>query len=240
MEHENKYRVLLVDDETDILEFLGYNLEKAGYEVYSATNGRIALETALRVRPHIVILDVMMPDMDGIETCEEIRRFKELDNTMVLFLTARAEDYSQIAEFTAGGDDYVSKPIRPKVLLSRIAALLRRTLADTPATRPETDTTGGKEGKEGKEGIRIDRERFLITCNGKEMILPKKEFELLELLMSKPEKVFTREEIFNKIWDNAAIVGERTIDVHIRKLREKIGEGFIRTVKGIGYRFSDL
>ena len=240
MEHENKYRVLLVDDETDILEFLGYNLEKAGYEVYSATNGRIALETALRVRPHIVILDVMMPDMDGIETCEEIRRFKELDNTMVLFLTARAEDYSQIAGFTAGGDDYVSKPIRPNVLLSRIAALLRRTLADTPATRPETATTGGKEGKEGKEGIRIDRERFLITCNGKEMILPKKEFELLELLMSKPEKVFTREEIFNKIWDNAAIVGERTIDVHIRKLREKIGEGFIRTVKGIGYRFSDL
>lgn len=232
MEQGKKFKVLLVDDEPDILEFLGYNLEKAGYEVYSATNGRFAIETALKIHPHLVILDVMMPDMDGIETCEEIRKYQELNNTIVLFLTARAEDYSQIAGFTAGGDDYVSKPVKPKVLLSRIAALLRRASPYTPALARDATSI------DNPAGIIIDRERFLIICKGKEMVLPKKEFELLSLLLSKPEKVFTREEIFNRIWDNTAIVGERTIDVHIRKLREKIGDDYIKTVKGVGYRFS--
>lgn len=233
MEKENKYRVLLVDDEPDILEFLSYNLEKAGYEVFSDTNGRAAIETSLRTRPHLVILDVMMPEMDGIETCEEIRRYKELDNTLVLFLTARAEDYSQIAGFTAGADDYVSKPIKPRVLLSRIAALLRRRASFTPVTEIPALPADSKN-----TGIVIDRERYMIVCDGSEMLLPKKEFELLNLLMSKPEKVFTREEIFSRIWDSTAIVGERTIDVHIRKLREKIGDSYIKTVKGVGYRFS--
>lgn len=232
MEKGNKYKVLLVDDEPDILEFLSYNLEKAGYEVYSATNGRTAIEIALKIHPHLVILDVMMPDMDGIETCEEIRKYQELSNTLVLFLTARAEDYSQIAGFTAGADDYVSKPVKPKVFLSRIAALLRRRGQYSPEKKQEATFT------DNKSGIVIDRERFLIICRGKEMVLPKKEFELLSLLMSKPEKVFTREEIFSRIWDNTAIVGERTIDVHIRKLREKIGDEYIKTVKGVGYRFT--
>jgi two-component system alkaline phosphatase synthesis response regulator PhoP len=232
MEKGNKYKVLLVDDEPDILEFLSYNLERAGYEVYSATNGRVAIEIALKIHPHLVILDVMMPDMDGIETCEEIRKYKELNNSLILFLTARAEDYSQIAGFTAGADDYVSKPIKPRVLISRIAALLRRTGQYAPEQKEETTFI------DNKSGIVIDRERFLIICKGKEMILPKEEFELLSLLMSKPEKVFTREEIFSRIWDNTAIVGERTIDVHIRKLREKIGDDYIKTIKGVGYRFS--
>ncbi|MFO7574930.1 MAG: response regulator transcription factor [Bacteroidales bacterium] len=232
MEKGNKYKVLLVDDEPDILEFLSYNLEKAGYEVYSATNGRVAIEIALKIHPHLVILDVMMPDMDGIETCEEIRKYKELNNTLILFLTARAEDYSQIAGFTAGADDYVSKPIKPRVLISRIAALLRRASQHAPFPAKEATFI------DDKSGIVIDRERFLVICKGKEMGLPKKEFELLSLLMSKPEKVFTREEIFSRIWDNTAIVGERTIDVHIRKLREKLGDEYIKTVKGVGYRFS--
>lgn len=217
------YRILLVDDERDILEFLSYNLKKEGYEIHTALNGRDAIEIANKIHPHLILLDVMMPDMDGIETCEEIRKNKELDNTIVAFLTARAEDYSQIAGFEVGGDDYIAKPIKPKVLVSRIKALLKR--IEQPVK------------SEDNRKIFIDKERFLVIKNGQEIALPRKEFELLSLLYSKPQKVFTRDEIYTAVWGDEVIVGDRTIDVHIRKLREKIGDEHIRTLKGIGYKF---
>ncbi len=223
----SNYKILLVDDEPDILEFLSYNLKKEGYTVFTAVNGKEGLAVAKTEIPNLIILDVMMPDMDGIETCREIREIPGLKNVMIAFLTARNEDYSQIAGFDVGADDYINKPIKPRVLISRIKALLRRS-----GTTESTSTDKVDMG-----GIKIDRERYLVIQNGVEINLPKKEFELLDLLASKPGKVFTREVILDKVWGGDVIVGDRTIDVHIRKLREKLGEDFIRTVKGIGYTF---
>jgi two-component system alkaline phosphatase synthesis response regulator PhoP len=227
------YKILLVDDEPDILEFLSYNLKKAGYEIFQANTGKEAIEIAREVLPHLVLLDVMMPEMDGIETCEELRTYPDLNKCVIAFLTARSEDYSQIAGFEAGGDDYIAKPVKPKVLLSRIKALLKRT--DTFTGEP-TD----KEEKSDlpQNDIIIDKERYIVTKGKEEFILPKKEFELLALLMSKPDKVFTRDDIFHSVWGDNIIVGDRTIDVHIRKLREKIGDDYIKTLKGIGYKYT--
>lgn len=225
---EKIFKILVVDDEPDILEFLSYNLEKEGFQVETAENGKQALEKAKKNHPDIVLLDVMMPEMDGIETCRTMREMPQFEHTIIAFLTARTEDYSQIAGFETGADDYISKPIKPRVLVSRLRALLRR-----------------YEAKESKSSfldvgnIQIDRERYLIIFNGKEMAVPRKEFELLYLLASKPGKVFKRDEILNEIWGRDIIVGDRTIDVHIRKLREKLGEDLIKTVKGIGYKFED-
>lgn len=220
-----KHKILLVDDEKDILEFLGYNLKKEGYIVVTARNGKEAISMAKSEKPHLIILDVMMPKMDGIETCSEIKAIPELSNTIVIFLTARGEDYSQIAGFDAGADDYITKPVKPKVLISRIKALLRR------YKEPE------KPIEEIKlKNITIDKERYVIIKDEQEISLPKKEFELLILLASKPTKVFTREEIFTKVWGNDVIVGDRTIDVHVRKIREKVGLKSIKTIKGVGYK----
>lgn len=224
----NEYKILLVDDEPDILEFLSYNLKKEGYTVFTANNGKEGLAVAKMEIPHLIILDVMMPDMDGIETCREIREISELKKVMIAFLTARNEDYSQIAGFDVGADDYINKPIKPRVLISRIKALLRRQIEFAENATNEKVDMGG---------IKIDRERYLVIQNGTEINLPKKEFELLDLLASKPGKVFTRDVILDKVWGGDVVVGDRTIDVHIRKLREKLGENFIRTVKGIGYTF---
>ena len=224
---ENKdYTILLVDDEPDILEFLGYNLKKEGFQVHTALNGREAITRAASLHPHLIILDVMMPEMDGIETCRELKTNPELSRTIIAFLTARSEDYSQLAGFDAGGDDYIAKPIKPSLLISRVKALLRR----YHITEEQTDAY--RIGN-----LQIDRERFLVLRNGEKVVLPKKEFELLSLLTSKPNKVFTREEIFAAVWGPNVVVGDRTIDVHVRKLREKIGMENIKTVKGVGYKF---
>jgi len=219
-------KILIVDDEQDILELLKYNLEKEGYTIFTAGNGKEAIASAKKNKPDLVLLDVMMPEMDGIETCSAIREIPDLKNILIAFLTARSEDYSQIAGFESGADDYITKPIKPKVLISRIKALARR------LNGGEVDDAMIERG-----GIKIDRERYLIIKDGKEIVLPRKEFELLSLLFSKPGKVFKRESILESVWGEDVIVGDRTIDVHIRKLREKIGEDFIKTVKGIGYRF---
>ncbi len=223
----DKHKILLVDDEEDILDFLSYNLKKEGFIVFCASNGRLALKIARQEIPHLIILDVMMPEIDGIETCNELRKIDELKNVIIAFLTARGEDYSQIAGFDAGADDYITKPIRPKVLISRIKALLKRT---------EISTTAQVRTKYGD--IEIDTDRYLIFKNGEEINLPKKEFALFNLLFSKPDKVFTRTDIYSKIWGDDIIVGDRTIDVHIRKLREKIGDEYIKTIKGVGYKFT--
>ncbi len=224
------YRVLIVDDEPDILEFVGYNLRKEGYEVYTAANGRDGVEKALEIIPHLILLDVMMPEMDGIETCREIRKHDNLQNTIIAFLSARGEDYSQIAGFEAGADDYITKPIRMNLLLSRVKAILKRAEQASPDNSPAPDPN---------RSVMMDRERFIVIKDGEEIVLPRKEFNLLELLYSKPHKVFTREEIFSQVWGNDVIVGDRTIDVHIRKLREKIGDEHIVTVKGVGYKYED-
>jgi two-component system alkaline phosphatase synthesis response regulator PhoP len=224
---QKTHKILLVDDEIDILEFLSYNLKKEGYEVYTATNGDSAIKIALSHLPHLILMDVMMPGKDGVATCEELRTYPQLDNSIIAFLTARAEDYSQIAGFEAGADDYINKPIKPKVLQTRIKALLKRSEVAQQDIRREKTVND----------LIIDKERFVVIKNGRELTLPKKEFELLALLMSKPEKVFGREEIFNYVWGDDIIVGDRTIDVHIRKLREKIGDEYIRTLKGVGYKF---
>lgn len=224
-----KYDLLLVDDELDVLEFISYNLRKEGFNVHTANNGKDAIKIAQDVHPQLILLDVMMPEMDGIETCEEIRKIPSLKNTLVAFLTARGEDYSQIAGFEAGGDDYVTKPIKPKVLVSRIKALLKRINPNEIEITPPIESA--------KKNLVIDKERFIIINNGTEIVLPKKEFELLTLLHSRPQKVFTRDEIFSLIWGDDIIVGDRTIDVHIRKLREKIGDDHIVTIKGVGYKY---
>jgi len=226
------HKILLVDDEPDVLEFIGYNLKKAGYEVYTTPNGKEAIKKAREIIPHLILLDVMMPEMDGVETCEEIRKDPNLQNTIIAFLTARGEDYSQIAGFEAGGDDYITKPIKPKVLNSRIKALLKR-YNETESPKEQESTIIEKPD------LTIDKERYIVKKGDEELILPKKEFELLLLLISKPDKVFTRDEIFYSIWGDNVVVGDRTIDVHVRKLREKIGDHHIKTIKGVGYKYVD-
>ena len=220
-------KILLVDDEPDILEILRYNLSSQGYQVYTAKNGIEEVEKAKKKNPHLIILDVMMPEMDGIEACEIIRNTKGLENTIITFLTARGEDYSQVAGFDAGADDYITKPIKPKLLVSKIKALLRR-LSEEKSQSEDILKVGN---------IEINREEYKVINKGKEIILPRKEFELLALLASKPDKVFKREVILDKVWGQEVVVGGRTIDVHIRKLREKIGDNHFKTVKGVGYKF---
>ena len=221
--------ILLVDDEPDILDIISYNLKAEGYKVKTASSGREGVEKAKKVRPDLILLDVMMPEMDGIEACEQIRKTPGLEHTIIAFLTARGEDYSQVAGFEVGADDYIAKPVKPKVLTSRLKALLRRRPSE-PATLEERTTLGD---------MVIDIERYHIEIKGKVVELPRKEFELLGLLASKPGKVFTRDEIMDRIWGTQVIVGGRTIDVHIRKLREKIGDERIKTIKGVGYKFED-
>ncbi|GGZ56196.1 MULTISPECIES: response regulator transcription factor [Mesonia] len=218
--------ILLVDDEPDILEIVGYNLSSEGYQVITAENGIKAVKLAKKKKPDLIILDVMMPEMDGIEACEQIRKIPELQNTIITFLTARGEDYSQVAGFDAGADDYITKPIKPKLLISKVKALLRRLKAEEGE---ENITTIGE--------LTINRDEYKILKGKEEIILPRKEFELLSLLASNPGKVFKREDILNKVWGNEVVVGGRTIDVHIRKLREKIGDKKFKTVKGVGYKF---
>jgi two-component system alkaline phosphatase synthesis response regulator PhoP len=223
---KSDYKILLVDDEPDILEFVGYNIRKEGYTLFTASNGKDAILTAKKVIPHLIILDIMMPGIDGIETCVELRKIDVLKTTLIAFLTARSEDFSQIAGLDAGGDDYIPKPIKPRVLMSRVNALLRR----SPGTiERESRTVLGD--------IIIDREKYIILKKGREINLPRKEFELLELLTSKPDKVFTREQIFEEVWGNDVIVGDRTIDVHIRRIREKLETDNIKTIKGVGYKY---
>ncbi|MEI6019503.1 MAG: response regulator transcription factor [Bacteroidota bacterium] len=219
-------KILLVDDEPDIVEFLGYNLKKEGYDILTANNGKDAIEIAKKELPHLIILDVMMPDMDGIETCREIREQKGLQDVLIAFLTARSEDYTQIAGFEVGADDYITKPIKPRVFVSRVKALLRR-LQNTATS--EANMEFGE--------IRIDKDKHSVFKGTTEISLPKKEFKLFALLSSKPGKVFTREFILDQVWGDEVVVGDRTIDVHIRKLREKLGDDYFKTVKGVGYKF---
>lgn len=228
----DKYKVLVVDDEEDILEFLSFALQKDGFEVKTTNSGIKAIPLAQEYKPDIIILDVMMPGIDGIETCIELRAIKELENTMIVFLTARNEDYSQIAGFNAGADDYVSKPIKPKVLSSRLNALLRR--------RVNTNQGVVENGNIlVLDGLIIDKDRYTVKVQGTEVVLSKKEFELLYFLASKPNKVFTRDEIYSAVWEDGVIVGERTIDVHIRKLRDKLKIDNIKTYKGVGYKYEE-
>jgi two-component system alkaline phosphatase synthesis response regulator PhoP len=221
------FKIILIDDEKDILEFVSYNLKREGFEVLTARNGKDGIELAKAEKPHLILLDVMMPGMDGIETCNVIRENDELSGVLVALLTARGEDYSQVAGFDAGADDYITKPIKPKVLVSRVKALLRR-----HGNSFESKKSVLEFGK-----FSIDLQKYQVRVEGKKLDLPRKEFKLLCLLCSKPGKVFSREEILEHIWGNEVVVGGRTIDVHIRKLREKIGDAFIRTVKGVGYKF---
>ena len=220
------FKILLVDDEPDILEIISYTLKSDGYLVFTAENGIKAIELAKKVKPQLIILDVMMPEMDGIEACEIIRNDSEIGNSLIVFLSARGEDYSQIAGFNAGADDYITKPIKPKVLKSKIKSLLRR------LSQEERDLI--QIGS-----LVIDRSGYKVSLNGKDISLPRKEFELLFLLCSKPEKVFKREFILESVWGKDVVVGDRTIDVHIRKLREKIGDSYFKTVKGVGYKFQN-
>jgi two-component system alkaline phosphatase synthesis response regulator PhoP len=225
--------ILIVDDEEDILEFLEYNLLKEGYTVYKAFDGEEAILKAKEHLPDLIILDVMMPEMDGIEVCEQIKKINKLSKTIICFLTARNESYTQISALDSGGDDFITKPIKPNVLISRVKALLRRQKASD------------EEKEEGNQMIKFDKLwidpiNYQVILNGKELPLAKKEFELLRLLCSKPSKVFKREEIMQKIWGDDIIVGDRTLDVHIRKIREKIGENYIVTLKGVGYKFENI
>lgn len=219
-------KILLVDDEPDILEIVGYNLSQIGYQIYTAENGEKAFKAAMDHLPHLIILDVMMPVMDGIDTCEKLRSIPELSNTIITFLTARGEDYSQVAGLDAGADDYITKPVKPKVLVSKVKSLLRR-FKEKP----------GGSGKVTVGDLEINKDEYKIIKKEKEINLPRKEFELLALLTSQPGKVFKREEIMTQVWGSDVIVGDRTIDVHIRKLREKIGDNSFKTVKGVGYKF---
>ena len=233
MKEASDYKILLVDDEPDIIEFLSYNLRKEGFQVFTAKDGISAVKEAKRVIPHLIILDVMMPNMDGIEACEEMNKIDELKNSIKVFLTARSEDYSQIAGFEAGADDYVTKPIKPKVLVSRVKALLRRIEIS------KGEDKARNENISTFKNLIIDSERHIVIRHDKEIVLPRKEFKLLLLLTSKPGKVFSREEILNKVWGTDVVVGDRTIDVHIRKLRDKLDLKRIKTIKGVGYKFND-
>ena len=220
-------KILLVDDEPDILEIVGFNLKKEGYQIFKAKDGNEAVEKAGLIEPHLILLDIMMPKMDGIEACEKIRGIKGLENILIVFFTARGEDYSQLAGFDAGADDYITKPIKPKVLISKVKALLRRLNSDK---------------KEEKRILQFDdfiinKDEYFVEKNGKKIILPRKEFELLSLMAGTPNKVFNRDVILSTVWGREVVVGGRTIDVHIRKLREKIGEEYIQTIKGVGYKF---
>lgn len=219
-------RILLVDDEPDVIEIIKYNLEQEGYNVKTASNGKEALKKARKKTPHLIIMDVMMPETDGIEACEQLRKDPIFNDTIIMFLTARGEDYSYVAAFDAGADDYVTKPIKPKIIVSKVKALLRRL----------------KKAEENQEKLQfgkliIDREQYEITQKGKTLSLPRKEFELLYFLASMPEKVVKREKIMEIVWGSEVVVGDRTIDVHIRKLREKVGDKYFKTVKGVGYKF---
>lgn len=220
-------KILLVDDEPDVIEIIKFNLDQEGYQVKTATNGSEAVKKAKKTFPHLIIMDVMMPEMDGIEACEILRKDPKFNNTIIMFLTARGEDYSYVAAFDAGADDYVTKPIKPKILVSKIKALLRR-------LKKEEETEKLRFGK-----LIIDKEQYEVTQNGNTLSLPRKEFELLFLLASKPDKVVKREKIMEIVWGSEVVVGDRTIDVHIRKLREKIGDKYFKTVKGVGYKFKN-
>ena len=221
-------KILVVDDDLDIIEILKYNLSNSGYFVKSANNGIKAIKKAKKFLPDIILMDVMMPGISGIEACSEIRKIDQLRNTIIIFLSARSEDYTQISAYDAGADDYISKPVKPKILLKKISNI---------AKKIKLEKTHSKILDLGS--LKINREEYLVVKNKNEILLPRKEFELLFLLGSKPEKVFTREEIMNKVWGSLDIVGDRTIDVHIRKLREKIGEKHIKTIKGVGYKFEN-
>lgn len=219
-------RILLVDDEPDVIEIIKYNLEQEGYNVKTASNGKEALKKARKKTPHLIIMDVMMPETDGIEACEQLRKDPIFNDTIIMFLTARGEDYSYVAAFDAGADDYVTKPIKPKIIVSKVKALLRR-------LKKEEENQGKLQlGK-----LIIDKEQYEVTHKGKTFSLPRKEFELLYLLASMPEKVVKREKIMEIVWGSEVVVGDRTIDVHIRKLREKVGDKYFKTVKGVGYKF---
>ncbi|MFK5877999.1 MAG: response regulator transcription factor [Flavobacteriaceae bacterium] len=218
-------KILLVDDEPDILEIVGYNLRNEGYTIFTAENGVKAIEQAKKIKPHLILLDVMMPEMDGIEACEKIRELDGLNDVIIAFFTARGEDYSQVAGFEAGADDYITKPVKPKVLVSKVKSLLRRL------------KTGADENIISVGSIIINRDEYLISKNGVKISLPRKEFELFSLLASKPGKVFKRDVILDQVWGSEVVVGGRTIDVHIRKLREKIGDDYFKTIKGVGYKF---
>jgi two-component system alkaline phosphatase synthesis response regulator PhoP len=226
----NKPKILIVDDEADILELIQYNLNQEGYQVFTASNGQEAITVAKKVLPDLILLDVMMPKMDGIEACRLMRTLPEFKQTFMVFLTARNEEYSEIAGFNVGADDYITKPIKPRALVSRINAILRRT--------GQQNEQEQSPKKLEIEDLIIDRESFLVYKAGKKVVLAKKEFELLHLLASKPGKVFTRDQILKSIWEESVIVTNRTIDVHIRKLREKLGDSYVGTVKGVGYKFN--
>tara|TARA_A100001011_G_scaffold400594_1_gene516651 strand:- start:8431 stop:9108 length:678 start_codon:yes stop_codon:yes gene_type:complete len=220
------FKILLVDDEPDILEILSYPLKNEGFQVYTASNGLEAIKLAKDIKPHLIVLDVMMPEMDGIEACEIIRKDKKISNTLITFLSARGEDYSKIAGFNAGADDYITKPIKPKVLVSKVKSLLRR-ISEKKSDLIET------------KNLIIDRSGYKVIANNKDIFLPRKEFELLFLLASEPGKVFKRNIILDSVWGKDVVVGDRTIDVHMRKLREKIGNHYFKTVKGVGYKLDD-
>lgn len=220
-------KILIVDDESDILDFLGYNLKKEGFDVATALNGKEGITKALHYNPNLIILDIMMPEMDGVEACRQLRQYPQFNKTIIAFLTARDEELSQISALDVGGDDYITKPIKPQVLISRVNALLRRHNTESADSQLVIKVSD----------LEIDRQRMQIRRGDVTIELPRKEFELLLLLVSRPGKVFTRDEIYNKIWGNSVIVGDRTIDVHIRKLREKLGSDNIKTLKGVGYKF---
>lgn len=222
-----KQKILIVDDEPDILELIEYNLKKEGYQVFLASNGQDGINVAKKVQPDLIILDIMMPKMDGIEACRLMRAIPDFKNTFMVFLTARSEEYSEIAGFNVGADDYIAKPIKPRALVSRINAILRRNASNDEVS----------ENKLEIGDLVIDREAYLVYQHDEKVVLAKKEFELLYLLASKPGKVYTREAILKNIWEDSVVVTNRTIDVHIRKLREKLGENYVSTVKGVGYKF---
>ena len=225
--NKSEIKILCVDDEPDILEILKYNLSNEGYQISTAKDGKSAVKKAKETHPNLIIMDIMMPNMDGIEACEILRSDESFNDTLIMFLTARGEDYSYVAAYEAGADDYVTKPVKPKILLSKVKGLLRR-----------SKKYSEKEDDEIEFGdLRINREKYKVYTSDKSISLPRKEFELLNLLASKPDKVFKREKIMEKVWGEQVVVGDRTIDVHIRKLRKKIGDKYFKTVKGVGYKF---